>query len=105
MLNQFLLHAHVFRFDPLAYLVSGIPSLKLVLLHQSEQMEAGGKRKIEFHIDAVMLGDLAKSVYQQLIQTSGFEADFTGFMNKRSVHQANLVFHVTFCENISVSCK
>ena len=43
----------------LRYTPAGLPAIELTLQHQSEVMEAGLKRRLDFQVDAVALGDNA----------------------------------------------
>ena len=75
--------------QPLRYTPAGIPLLSFVLQHASEQSEAGLKRKVECEVQAVALGDLAKSNIQ-----IGDNIKAKGFLAKRSTKSTQLVLHI-----------
>ena len=75
--------------QPLRYTPAGIPLLSFVLQHASEQSEAGLKRKVECEVQAVALGDLAKSNIQ-----IGDNIKAKGFLAKRSAKSTQLVLHI-----------
>ena len=75
--------------QPLRYTPAGIPLLSFVLQHASEQSEAGLKRKVECEVQAVALGDLAKSNIQ-----IGNNIKAKGFLAKRSAKSKQLVLHI-----------
>ena len=75
--------------QPLRYTPAGIPLLSFVLQHASEQSEAGLKRKVECEVQAVALGDLAKSNIQ-----IGDNIKAKGFLAKHSAKSTQLVLHI-----------
>ncbi len=75
--------------QPLRYTPAGIALLSFVLQHVSEQTEAGLKRKVECEVQAVALGDLAKSNIQL-----GLAIKAKGFLAKRSAKSTQLVLHI-----------
>ncbi len=75
--------------QPLRYTPAGIALLSFVLQHVSEQTEAGLKRKVECEVQAVALGDLAKSNIQ-----IGDNIKAKGFLAKRSAKSTQLVLHI-----------
>ena len=75
--------------QPLRYTPAGIPLLSFVLQHASEQSEAGLKRKVECEVQAVALGDIAKSNIQ-----IGDNIKAKGFLAKRSAKSTQLVLHI-----------
>ena len=82
--------------EPLRYTPAGIPLLSVVLQHDSEQVEAGMKRKVGCEVNAVILGDLTK----QKIEV-GSQMIATGFLAKRSLKSTQLVMHINHIELIS----
>ena len=75
--------------DAIRYTPAGIPLLSFVLQHTSEQTEAGLKRKVECEVNAVVLGELAKTDIQ-----IGDHVKDKGFLAKRSAKSTQLVFHI-----------
>ena len=95
-MNKWVLQAVVFKIEPLRYTPAGIPLLSVVLQHESEQVEAGMKRKVGCEVNAVILGDLTK----QKIEV-GSQIVATGFLAKRSLKSTQLVMHINHIELIS----
>ena len=95
-MNKWVLQAVVFKIEPLRYTPAGIPLLSVVLQHESEQVEAGMKRKVGCEVNAVILGDLTK----QKIEV-GSHIVATGFLAKRSLKSTQLVMHINHIEFIS----
>jgi len=69
--------------------------LSFVINHVSENIEAGLKRKVECEINAVAMGDLAKSNIQ-----AGANINVSGFLAKRSAKSTQLVLHILKIEVI-----
>lgn len=85
----------VIGLEAIRYTPAGLPLLSFVLQHASEQTEAGLKRKVECEVNAVVLGDLAKSNIQ-----IGDNIKAKGFLAKRSAKSTQLVFHIDKLEKI-----
>ena len=85
----------VLAIEPIRYTPAGIPLLSFVLQHASDQMEAGFKRKVECEVNAVALGDLAKTNIQ-----IGDNIKAKGFLAKRSAKSTQLVMHIVKLEVI-----
>ena len=90
VLNGVVVGLEVIRYTP-----AGIPLLSFVLQHTSEQIEAGLKRKVECEVNAVAIGELAKTNVH-----IGDNIKAKGFLAKRSVKSTQLVFHVEKLEKI-----
>ena len=79
--------------EPLRYTPAGIPLLSFVLQHASEQIEAGLKRKVECEVNAVAIGELAKTNVH-----IGDNIKAKGFLAKRSAKSTQLVLHIVKLE-------
>jgi primosomal replication protein N len=66
-----------------------------VIEHQSEQVEAGGSRRVECEIQAIGLGDTARWLQAA---TPGVAVRVTGFLAAKSQHSKQLRLHVTTIE-------
>jgi primosomal replication protein N len=62
------------------------------LLHNSEQIEAGVKRLIEYEIAAVAAGEISGRFNQAEL---GETFRFTGFLARKNRNSKSLVFHIT----------
>ena len=79
----------VIGLEAIRYTPAGIPLLSFVLQHASEQIEAGLKRKVECEVNAVAIGELAKTNVQ-----IGDNIKAKGFLAKRSAKSTQLVLHI-----------
>ncbi len=73
------------------YTPAGVPIVAANLLHQSEQMEAGVARKIDFEMLAVAAGEISGRFSQAEL---GAAYQFTGFLAKKNRNSKSLVFHI-----------
>ena len=80
--------------EPLRYTPAGVPLLSFVISHVSEDVEAGLKRKVECEVNAIAIGDLAKTNIQ-----TGANINVSGFLAKRSAKSSQLVMHI---QNIEI---
>jgi len=72
------------------YTPAGLPALNLRLEHESEVLEAGGKRTVKVVMKAVAFGTLAERLVKQAI---GSVWNFNGFLaNARQ--GKSVVFHI-----------
>ncbi|HSI24624.1 MAG TPA: primosomal replication protein N [Methylotenera sp.] len=94
-MNNLTLSGVVIGLEAIRYTPAGIPLLSFVLQHISEQTEAGLKRKVECEVNAVAIGDIAKSSIQ-----IGDNIKAKGFLAKRSAKSTQLVFHIDKLEKI-----
>ncbi|MBA3695179.1 MAG: primosomal replication protein N [Methylotenera sp.] len=97
-MNKLELQAEVVHIEPLRYTPAGIPLLSVVLHHVSEEVEAGMKRKVEFEVNAVVLGDLALKGLEL-----GSHILATGFLARRSLKSTQLVMHINHIELIQLN--
>lgn len=58
-MNRLHIRATVLECQPLRYTPAGVPVLEMLLDHESEVAEAGGRRKVALTMPAVAMGDLA----------------------------------------------
>jgi len=93
--NKLVLSGTVTAIDALRHTPAGLPLLSFVIHHVSENIEAGLKRKVECEVNALVIGDLAKSNIQ-----IGSQIKAAGFIAKRSVKSTQLVMHIQKLELI-----
>lgn len=91
MVNQFRLAASVLEIKPLRYTPAGVPVTEMVLGHESDVMEAGAMRRVQFSIAAVALGDIALLMAQTQL---GVVLNIEGFLAPVRKGASKLVFHV-----------
>ena len=88
-MNSLMLSGIVIGLEPMRYTPAGLPLLSFVLQHVSEQTEAGLKRKVECEVNAIAIGNIAKTNIQ-----IGDNIKAKGFLAKRSAKSTQLVFHI-----------
>jgi primosomal replication protein N len=93
--NKLVLSGTVTAIDALRYTPAGLPLISFVILHTSENNEAGLSRKVECEVNAVIIGDLAKTNIQL-----GSQIKAAGFIAKRSAKSTQLVMHIQKIEII-----
>ena len=79
----------------LRYTPAGMPAVEFRLAHESEQDEAGGKRKVLAEIGAVAFDSQARLMAGAKL---GVQAKFQGFLAAKSKRSQRLVLHVTNIE-------
>lgn len=85
------------QLEPLRYTPAGLPLLSFVVRHVSEQIEAGTKRKVEYELAVMAIGDIANQA--KLIQLTS-QVKLAGFIAKRSLKSTQLVLHLNALEII-----
>ena len=73
------------------YTPAGIPVVTAKLLHNSQQMEAGHSRLVEFEMTAVAAGEISGRFNQAEL---GGVFQFTGFLARKNRNSKSLVFHI-----------
>lgn len=95
-MNQLQFVATLTEREILRYTPAGVPIVSAVLLHSSQQIEAGVPRLVEFEIAAVAAGEISGRFSQAEL---GGTYQFTGFLARKSRNSKSLVFHLTDFEN------
>jgi primosomal replication protein N len=85
----------IVELSALRYTPAGIPVVEFKLDHESEQDEAGAKRKVTAQISAVAFEAQARLVSQR---NMGSEVRLEGFLSARTKRSKKLVLHVTNIE-------
>ena len=60
--NRLAIDATLATRDALRHTPAGVPAIDAVLMHRSEQREAGGSRRVECEIAAVAFGGIAETI-------------------------------------------
>jgi primosomal replication protein N len=81
----------------LRYTPAGIPVLEFQVIHESEQNEAGGRRRVRCEIACVALGPTALLIKEA---PPGSEIRVSGFLAARSLKRKTPVLHVTEVEYV-----
>jgi len=90
--NQLQLTASIAERDVLRYTPAGIPIVSGKLLHNSDQVEAGISRQIEFEVVALAAGEISGRFNKAEL---GVVFQFTGFLARKNRNSKSLVFHIT----------
>ena len=91
-MNQFKVVANITEKSVLRYTPAGIPIATGILMHNSQQVQAGSQRQVEFEISAIAAGDISKRFLDVELGTSLL---LTGFIARKNRNSKSLVFHVT----------
>ncbi len=94
-LNQLRIDGQVVERGAVRYTPAGIPVIEFRIQHESEQVEGGGKRKVDCEIACVALGSLANLLSGM---TASSLCSATGFLAAKSLRNRSLVLHVTAIE-------
>jgi primosomal replication protein N len=94
-LNRVELSGVLIEYKALRFTPAGVPVMECVIGHQSEQIEAGGARRIECEIQAIALGEPARRIQQA---APGMSIRASGFLAARSKHGKHVRLHVTTIE-------
>ncbi|CAN5822616.1 primosomal replication protein N [soil metagenome] len=96
-MNQLKVVASIAEKSALRYTPAGIPIATAVLMHGSQQEQAGTQRQVEFEIAAIAAGVISKRFLEIQLGTCMI---FTGFLARKNRNSKSLVFHITdFQEN------
>ncbi|MES2025115.1 MAG: primosomal replication protein N [Pseudomonadota bacterium] len=91
-MNQLQFVATIAEREILRYTPAGVPIVSAVLLHSSQQTEAGVPRLVEFEVAAIAAGEISGRFNQAEL---GGIFQFTGFLARKSRNSKSLVFHLT----------
>ncbi len=89
--NHVALRGRVSDIAPLRYTPGGLPILSLTLSHESEQIEAGQRRKVQCEVPVMAVAEAAEAAGKSKI---GDLVEVTGFMAQKSRTSNRLVLHV-----------
>jgi primosomal replication protein N len=84
--------------DGLRHTPSGLPTLRLRVVHTSQQPECGRSRAVEMETEVVAFGDTARGLAHVPM---GKQARLCGFLDRRGVKNPTLELHVTEFELFS----
>ena len=90
-MNQLQVVATIAERDVLRYTPAGVPVVSAILMHSSQQVEAGVPRLVEFEIPALAAGEISGRFSQAEL---GAAQVFTGFLAKKNRSSKSLVFHI-----------
>ena len=95
--NQTIICGKLIKLGILRYTPAGVAVIEFTVNHVSWQKEAGVSRQIIFDILAIALGQLAKVVAEFQLDSM---VRLSGFLNKRSHKNQQLILHVDQVELI-----
>ena len=90
-MNQVLVTATVLEIKSLRYTPAGVPVTEMILAHESDVMEAGSQRRVQFSMNAVALGDTALLMSQIPL---GVLLNIEGFLAPARKGASKLVLHI-----------
>jgi primosomal replication protein N len=89
--NQFQLIATIAERDVLRYTPAGVPIVGAILMHDSQQVEAGVARQVAFEIPALGAGEISGRLQSAEL---GAAYRFEGFLARKNRNSKALVFHI-----------
>ena len=90
-MNQLQVVATIAERDVLRYTPAGVPVVSAILMHSSQQVEAGVERLVQFEIAAFAAGDISGRFAAAEL---GAAHQFTGFLARKNRNSKALVFHI-----------
>jgi primosomal replication protein N len=93
--NRLELSGRLLELGALRYTPAGVAALEFKLAHESEQDEAGGKRKVQAEISAIAFEAEARLIVGRPL---GCEVRLEGFLSAKSKRSKRLMLHVTNIE-------
>lgn len=90
-MNQLQVVATIAERDVLRYTPAGVPVVSAILMHSSQQVEAGVERLVQFEISAFAAGDISGRFAAAEL---GAAHQFTGFLARKNRNSKALVFHI-----------
>ena len=95
--NRLAIDATLATRDALRHTPAGVPAIDAVLMHRSEQREAGSLRRVECEIAAVAFGAIAETIARLPV---GAEVRCEGFLARRWRTGLTLALHVDRIERL-----
>ena len=93
--NRVELSGRLLELGALRYTPAGVAALEFKLSHESEQGEAGGRRKVQAEIGAIAFETQARLIAARPL---GTELRVQGFLGAKSRRSKKLTLHVTNIE-------
>jgi primosomal replication protein N len=93
--NRLELSGRLLELGSLRHTPAGVAALEFKLAHESEQDEAGGRRKVEAEISAIAFEAQARLIAARPL---GSEVKLQGFLSAKSKRSKRLLLHVTNIE-------
>ena len=90
-MNQLQVVATIAERDVLRYTPAGVPVVSAILMHSSQQVEAGVERLVQFEIAAFAAGEISGRFAAAEL---GAAHQFTGFLARKNRNSKALVFHI-----------
>ena len=93
--NRLELSARLLERGALRHTPAGLAALEFKLVHESEQDEAGGRRKVQAELGAIAFEANARLIAARPL---GSEVKVQGFLSAKSKRSKKLMLHVTDIE-------
>jgi primosomal replication protein N len=94
-LNRLELSGRLLELGALRLTPAGVAALEFRLVHESEQAEAGSRRKVQAELPAIAFETEARLIAARPL---GSEVRLHGFVSAKSQRSKKLVLHVTHVE-------
>lgn len=99
-MNRVFLNATLIERTALRYTPAGVAVIEAQLQHQSDAIEAGVSRRLQFPFGAIALGESAKQLANESL---GSELSLSGFLAPRSRRSSRLLVHVQQYSRLAAS--
>ena len=96
-MNRVVLNAVLVERAALRATPAGVAVLEMQLQHRSETVEAGVPRTLDFSVDAMAIGEAARTLAAESL---GAALRVTGFLAPRSQRSKRVVVHITQVERV-----
>ena len=93
--NRVVLRGRLVELDILRHTPGGVPILRFRIEHQSEQAEAGEKRRVNCEVTGVAFQREAKLLSSAAL---GSQLTISGFLDRKGRSKHQLVLHATHIE-------
>ena len=90
-MNELRLIATIAERDVLRYTPAGVPIVGAILMHSSQQEEAGVARLVQFEVTALAAGEISGRFANAEL---GAAYRFDGFLARKNRNSKALVFHI-----------
>lgn len=88
--NQTIISGEIVRLGILRYTPAGVPAIDCVVRHHSNQKEANVLRQVQCELSVVAFGESATMMADLKV---GDNIKVTGFLNRKSQYNQQLVLH------------
>ena len=90
-MNRVALSGQITELDDLRHTPAGLPIIRFVIAHVSDQVEGGHERRVECEVSALAVAETAQTLARMAV---GDLLEVEGFLARKSRNSMQLVLHV-----------